>query len=277
MLINGIPTTQISALDRGLCYGDGLFETLAIINGKPRLWPQHMERLKAGCLRLGLIMPDVTLIEQEILGLTATDTFATVPCVAKIILTRRQGGRGYRSSGSGECNRIISLFAWPDYPSSFDQGITVRWCHTRLGLNPALAGIKHLNRLEQVMGRSEWQDDSIAEGLMLDQQGQVIEGTMSNLFIVKGQQLLTSILDQCGIQGIIRQLIYNDRIGHGLAVTEQHLEQKDVLEADEVFICNSLIGLWPVVHLHDKQTPKHYDVGDVSQHIRTALQSYWQT
>jgi 4-amino-4-deoxychorismate lyase len=279
MLINGKVTTQIDAQDRGLSYGDGLFETLAIIDGRPQLWQQHIQRLQAGCARLGIIMPAEELLHDEIISLyqrqPPTDRHVD-QAVVKVILTRGKGERGYRVTNTARTSRIIILSAWPEYPHRHEDGISVRWCNTPLGLNPALAGIKHLNRLEQVMARNEWQDDHIAEGLMLDVQGRVIEGTMSNLFIVKNQQLQTARLDQCGIAGIIRQLICDDSIGHGLSISEQYLNKTDILAADEVFVCNSLIGIWPVKYLYDLNQPQDYIIGPVSQHVSSSLRAYLQ-
>jgi len=276
MLVDGRETTQIDALDRGLCYGDGLFETLAIVDGRPQLWQQHIERLRSGCRRLDITMPAEELLLQEVTSLCRQRQQNDQPRrVAKIILTRGTGGRGYRA-GVATSSRIIALFDWPDYPPTRNDGISVRWCRTTLGMNPALAGIKHLNRLEQVMARNEWQDESIAEGLMLDTRGRVIEGTMSNLFIVRDQCLLTPRLDQCGVAGIVRRLICEDRLGHGLAITEQDVDKPDVLAADELFVCNSLIGLWPVITIEDQQAPKSYTVGPVTRRLQTLFNASLQ-
>jgi len=276
MLINGRETTLIDALDRGLCYGDGLFETLAIIDGRPQLWQQHLERMQEGCRRLDITMPAEGVLLQELSSLCQRrlqNARSSPRLVAKIILTRGKGGRGYRPTAATG-SRIIALFDWPDHPLAHNDGIRVRWCRTPLGINPALAGIKHLNRLEQVMARNEWQDDNIAEGLMLDTRGRVIEGTMSNLFIVRDQRLLTPVLDQCGIAGIIRRLICEDTLGHGLAVTERNMHKNDVYAADELFVCNSLIGLWPVIAIDDQQSPQVFSVGPVTRRLQTLFNAY---
>jgi len=121
----------------------------------------------------------------------------------------------------------------------------------RLGRNPELAGIKHLNRLEQVLARNEWTDD-FQEGLMLDTESNVIEGTMSNLFLINQSGLLTADLSQCGIEGVIRQRImawaYQNDIPCSL---NKHLRLEDVFAADALFICNSVIGIWPVKQLEN--------------------------
>ena len=244
-LINGVPATCIDVHDRGFHYGDGLFETFAVSNGEPALWDGHMQRLQLGCQRLNFPALDLALLRSEALSLSG----GVAQGVLKIIITRGGGGRGYRAPPplSAQVTRILALYPWPDYPAAFwSEGVTVRVCATRLGWCPALAGIKHLNRLEQVLARSEWDDASVAEGLMLDIQGNVIEGTMTNLFVVRNGQLLTPDVSQCGVAGVMRNwiLAYARVAGIPSAITALTLD--NVNSADEVFLCNSVIGLWPV-------------------------------
>lgn len=277
LLINGTPTTGIDARDRGLNYGDGLFETLALLDGQPRLWLYHMRRLEHGCRRLGLPLPDTRLLADELAQLyrqyTGNDRQRLV---AKIIITRGQGGRGYRPV-SAEPTRIVSVSAWPLYPRRHDEGIQVRWCRTRLGQNPQLAGLKHLNRLEQVLASQEWDDDDIAEGLMLDQQGHVIEGTRSNLFVISRQTLVTAPLSECGIAGVVREIICTDVIGHGLPVTVRPLSIADVVAADEAFLCNSIIGIWPIIRIVDVRHAGRFAVGPLTRHLRQCFRQYADT
>ena len=240
ILVNGINQTHIEVSDRGLQYGDGLFETLTVNNGKPVFLTQHLNRLINGCQRLQLPAPDTNLLRAEIQQLCQN----TKQAVLKIIITRGSGGRGYRQPDDIHSTRILSLHPFPVYPDSYAQGITARFCSTRLGLNPTLAGMKHLNRLEQVLARAEWNDDSVQEGIMLDINNRVIEGTMSNLFYRKNNQLYTADLTQSGVAGIIRGIIINHE-----SVIEHHFTQDELLEADELFVCNSIIGLWAIKQL----------------------------
>ncbi len=249
MLVNGERENRISANDRGFLYGDGLFETLAVIDGKTCLWRRHMARLQLGCERLGISMPDHEQLwveaEQEIAG--------TGRGVLKIIVTRGQGGRGYRPPAAVNPTRVLQLTPWPDYPdAAWRQGITARICHTRLGTNPALAGIKHLNRLEQVLARAEWQDSAIAEGIMLDVDERVIEGTMSNLFMICGGCLVTPDLSRCGTAGVMRELIIEVAGRLALPVIIKDVYLDDLLQADALFFSNSLIGIWPVKSLQER-------------------------
>ncbi len=249
MLINGEFNDLLPATDRGLQYGDGLFETIAIIDGKPLQWQAHLARLFNGCEALQLPSPDGELLLKEALQLAEDNLKA----ILKIIITRGSGGgRGYRFPAEAAPTRILSIHPWPDYPATYyQQGIAVTLCKTRLGCNPALAGIKHLNRLEQVLARNEWQGDNIQEGLMLDQQGHIIEGTMSNLFMVEGDRLVTADLSQCGIKGVMRETVIALARQHKIPVQIEPINIERLMAATACFVTNSLIGLWPVRQLDD--------------------------
>lgn len=243
MLIDGKDSDQIAADDRGLLYGDGLFETLAVRDGIPQLWDRHMARLTGDCARLGITPPAQELLRCEADRLCAGHARA----VLKIIVTRGSGGRGYRPAAQALPRRILSLHSWPDYPAHcWQQGVDVRLCDLRLGSNPRLAGIKHLNRLEQVLARSEWDDAAVAEGLMLDGAGNLIEGTMSNLFLVRDGYLHTPALETCGVAGVMRAHVLALAAQAAIPCVVQPLSLADAAAADEMFLCNSLIGIWPV-------------------------------
>ncbi|MDD1637880.1 MAG: aminodeoxychorismate lyase [Methylococcaceae bacterium] len=243
MLVNGEYKEHIEISDRGFQYGDGLFETIAVTDGQPVFLDRHLDRLKAGCLRLYIPFPGTGLLIQEAQKLCRHSSKA----VLKLILTRGSGGRGYRQPDVIQTTRVLSLYPFPDYPDIYkEQGIVVRFCNTRLGLNPALAGIKHLNRLEQILARAEWTDSGIQEGIMLDSNDHVIEGTMTNLFYIRDNTLYTSLLIQSGVAGIMRSIIMTISSGHGLSVMEHTFTKDELLLADEVFVCNSIIGIWPI-------------------------------
>ncbi|MBA1149204.1 aminodeoxychorismate lyase [Ectothiorhodospiraceae bacterium WFHF3C12] len=243
MLVNGRWSETLPASDRGLQYGDGLFETLAVVHGRPALWDAHMARLQAGCRRLGITMPDAGTLSEEAESLAR----ACRAGVLKVVVTRGSGGRGYAPPSDAEPTRLLSLHPYPDYPPShWRDGVAVRVCRQRLGSQPALAGLKHLNRLEQVMARAEWDDPEIAEGLMLSQNGEVVEGTMSNLFVVSGGAAVTPPLEDAGVAGVMRGLVMERLRESGVAVREQRLNLSAVAGADEAFLTNSVIGVWPV-------------------------------
>jgi len=249
-LINGQISESLSVQDRGLHYGDGLFETLAVQRQQPLCWEQHYARLKTGCSRLGLECPPAHLLLSE-----AEQIYGHADSsVLKIILTRGQGGRGYcPPDKQNSQSRILAIYPWPDYPDNYPvAGIKATFCKTQLGHNPQLAGIKHLNRLEQVLARSEWEDPGIAEGLMRDHQNNIIEGTMSNLFIIRGIKLMTPDLTGCGIAGIIRACILALAEEMGLHTSITTVNETELYAADEMFLCNSIIGLWPVRQIEQR-------------------------
>jgi len=267
-LVNGSDTGCIDPVDRGLAYGDGVFETITVHATVPRFWNRHMARLQSGCHRLGIAAVDEAVLRKE-----CDDLLGRVPkdrdYVLKIIVTRGAGGRGYRPDTSATPTRILQLHDWPELPSG-SNGIRATLCSLRLGNNPQLAGIKHLNRLEQVLARAEWSDPDIREGLMLDQGGRVIEGTMSNLFLVKNSVLHAPDLTRCGVAGIMRNIVLEIANEQDYATKVSDITLNEVFMADELFVCNSLIGIWPITALDSNR----YPVGPVTTGLQTYLQVF---
>jgi 4-amino-4-deoxychorismate lyase len=258
--VDGRPEQRLSTLDRGLHYGDGLFETLAVRDGHITMLQRHIERLREGCRRLSIPAPDVELLQVEVQTAAKNCTRA----VLKLIVTRGNGGRGYRPPAAPEPMRILLRYPWPEYLDSWrQQGVHLRVCATRLGRNSRLAGLKHLNRLEQVLARMEWQDsDRIQEGLMLDEEGLVIEGTMTNVFVSRTPgTLATPDLQHCGVAGLMRAYILEQAEAAGLDVRVGRLTLAELLDAREIFLCNSLIGVWPVSAIDDRI----YEIGPLTR------------
>lgn len=245
ILINGQAEDRIHVQDRGLQYGDGVFETIAFRDGKAEFLTDHLARLYTGCERLKIPL-ESDVLEPELMQVIR---HLSGDCVIKIIITRGTGGRGYNIEHTGPASRIISTHDLPVFPADRHLGIQVRLCEQRLAINPSLAGIKHLNRLEQILARAEWQDSQIAEGLMFDSHDWLREGTMSNIFLVRDGRLLTPALNDCGIEGIMRQQLIQLAEQSGIDVEMTSLDREDLLEADECFVCNSLIGIWPVTEI----------------------------
>ncbi len=248
MLVNGEQQSTLSVLDRGLHYGDGLFETIALRSGVLEFWGAHMERLQQGAERLSISLPDIAQLRRE--ADLLLDQEQADHGVLKIILTRGAGGRGYRVPDQPSPTRILSLNPWPysgdQQASAEQQGVKLHICTTRLGDNPTLAGIKHLNRLEQVLARNEWSDATIAEGVVMNQQGEMVEGTMSNLFFVRDGKVVTPDLSRCGVEGIVRKQLLQQFKQHGIAVSVRPVPLQELVVIDEAFCCNSLIGVWPI-------------------------------
>mgnify|MGYP001613478582 CR=1 FL=1 len=250
ILVNGQETSSIHVTDRGFQYGDGCFSTLEVRSGAPLFWSRHRSRLERDCSRLHIPFECADALDAEVIAVAASGGDG----VLKVILTRGVGGRGYRWPDVLQPSRVISFHLRPDYPASWaSSGVVLRLCQTRLGINPSLAGIKHMNRLEQVLARNEWPDAEVQEGLLLDTLGWVVEGTMSNLFLVRSGRLETPRLDRCGVAGVMRELIMELATSLGMAVREVRCRLPHVSQSDEIFLTNSLIGVWPVRRLENQQ------------------------
>ncbi len=272
ILINGEAKETISIHDRGLQYGDGLFETMAVRNGRILLWEDHWQRLALGCEKLSITLPNKELIEKEIALLC--DNKDEAQFVIKLIVTRGEGQRGYRFTGEQNVTRILSSHSWPDYPESYQtEGVEVCYCETTLSENTKLAGIKHLNRLEQVLARNEWDTDEFQEGLMLTAQGNVIDGTMSNIFAVLDNKIFTPSLSLCGVAGVMRKKIINIAKENGFAVYEKEFSKTELEMADELFLSNSLFGVWPIKIIAKTRFTK---VGKVTKQLQEEIRKSGQ-
>jgi 4-amino-4-deoxychorismate lyase len=251
VLVDGREDGRIDPQDRGLNYGDGLFETLAMRDGVARFFDWHLERLAAGAARLGIPLPDRGLLQQEV-----SRAWPAGRGVVRVVLTRGSGPRGYRPPPDLRPLRILTGSPWPlRDPGNWTEGVRLRWCSTRLGRNPRLAGIKHLNRLEQVLARAEWDDDAVAEGLMMDDLGNVIGGTQTNLFAVFVDGVVTPALDQCGVAGVMRRAFMRWAAGQGITLAERPLPAGELAGARGLILTNALIGAWPVRELEGRGIP----------------------
>ncbi|MDU9040172.1 aminodeoxychorismate lyase [Pseudomonas corrugata] len=240
--VDGQPADVLSLKDRGLAYGDGLFETIAVRDGVPTLLERHLQRLEQGCRRLALNVDK---------GALSTELNAYAQRlgegVLKLIVTRGDSQRGYAAVPSVQARRILQGNPPAAYPAAHaERGVSLFPCATRLSEQPLLAGLKHLNRLEQVMARAEWTDSEHAEGLMLDMSGRVIEGVFSNLFIVRDGVLVTADLSRCGVAGVMRAELLFQAESQGIATQVADIRLEQLHQADEVFVCNSVYGVWPV-------------------------------
>ncbi|HOY69843.1 MAG TPA: aminodeoxychorismate lyase [Methylotenera sp.] len=252
-LINGSFSHTISPLDRGFSYGDGVFRTMLMRGGLPVDWPLHYQKLVADCAAIGIVCPSAELLMSDFQqNFSAEDIAENRLAVAKIIITRGEGERGYKPPAVTSPTRVLIKSAMPEYPSTYAKdGVRLHLCETRLSMQAKLAGIKHLNRLENVLARMEWSNEAIFDGLMLDTQENVIECTMSNIFARYKNLLVTPDLSQCGVAGVTRQRILGLANVLNLQTEVKPVSFADLLKADEVLICNSLIGTFQVVSVNN--------------------------
>ena len=237
VLIDGVAVAGDWLNERAFQFGDGLFETIAVVDGQPCLWDLHCERLALGCQRLRLPLPNFERFKAEARRLCSGRALAAL----KLYWTAGRSVRGYLRPASVRPQRLLRVFDWAGAVAGAIW--TVRQCNHRLSDNPALAQIKHLNRLDQVLARAEWEDPAIDEGLMLDQSGNVSCGTMSNLFVQSGDALRTPVIARAGVAGVVRRLALEIARRHGFPVQESFLSPEELHRADAVYLTNSLIGV----------------------------------
>ncbi|GAB2548615.1 aminodeoxychorismate lyase [Rhodanobacter koreensis] len=260
MLINGAPADKVPALDRGLAYGDGLFESIRFVAGVAPLWTRHMQRLTESCERLRIPAPDTEQLRSE----AATVSHGMPQSVVRITVTRGIGERGYALPVPPQPMRVVAAFVPPPVASeAYAHGVHLRVCATRLAEQPLLAGMKHLNRLEQVLARAEWDDPSIADGVLCDSHGCVVSTTMANLFAVVDGVLLTPALDRCGVAGVARAEV----LATYPQVRVGELTLDTLSGASEVFLSSSVRGILPVCSLVERI----YAPGPIARR----LQQHW--
>jgi 4-amino-4-deoxychorismate lyase len=252
-IVNGRIDAQVSPLDRGFAYGDGVFRTMRMTHGRVVSWDIHYNKLVEDCNRLAIVCPSSELLAADIQRLNED---MQSDAVIKLIVTRGEGTRGYALPALAQPNRVVIKSAYPQYPeSNFSLGVSLYLCQLRLGHQPQLAGIKHLNRLENILARMEWNTATHADGVLQDIDGNIIECTAGNLFMRHGKDLVTPDISQCGVAGITRQRILELSPGLGLNARIGRISMTEMMAADELLVCNSLYGAWQVIDFNRKQWP----------------------
>nr|WP_318382028.1 aminodeoxychorismate lyase [uncultured Enterobacter sp.] len=248
-LINGLKQPTLAASDRAIQFGDGCFTTARILAGSVQFLPAHLRRLREACEKLLLPFNDWPLLETEM----RAQAQGLESGVLKVILTRGSGGRGYSATACDAPTRILSVSQRPAHYAGWrEEGIVLALSPVRLGRNPHLAGIKHLNRLEQVLIRTHLEQTSADEALVLDSDGWVTECCAANLFWRKGSDVFTPRLDQAGVAGVMRAHCLAQLAPSSFRVVEVNATQDALNDADEVLICNALMPVIPVRACGDK-------------------------
>lgn len=252
-LVNGVETSAVDIADRGLAYGDGLFETMRAVSGKIPLLALHLSRFAEGVRVLQLGSEKKLSAEFKATVKLALKTVSGEALI-KVIVTRGCGGQGYTPLERCTPTVIVQVFDLPQYPANYSKkGVAVKECLHRLYHHPKLAGIKHLNRLDQVLASKELGNE--VEGVLLDQQGDVIEGLKSNLLIFQAQQVVTPKLDKCGVKGTLRQFLLQSSAGLGFDIIEAEVSRDALYQASGVAMINSVFGLWPVTSISGTAIP----------------------
>lgn len=270
-LVNGRPSTTLSILDRAAAYGDGLFETVALVDGQPQNWVRHYRRLARGCAQLFIDCPREELWQNDLDRAIALRTLPKL-AILKLTLSRGESQRGYAPDPAASPTRVLQLSRWPISIAN-DLPLTVTECSTRLGLNRALVGIKHLNRLEQVLGAREVLHAKADEGIMFDVKDRVISGTRSNIFIVLADhRVCTPLLEESGVAGIMREIVLEQSAVCGITIQETAISRTDLRLAEEIFFTNSLWGIRPAgTYLQARQGTR-----TLSSRLGTSLRAHLQ-
>jgi 4-amino-4-deoxychorismate lyase len=261
--------SSVPVSDRGLQYGDGLFETIACRDGRPRFLARHFERLMSGCARLGI--PPPSRVELEAAVAAAAARAAAPRSLVKVLLTRGSGPtRGYAPPLAPEPRCIVEGFAWPPEPLDAPlRGIALTISDVPATENRLLAGIKHLNRLDSVLARARLAGTGFEESLLCAADGSIVGGSMSNFFAMLGGRLVTPVLDRAGIAGILRGLVLREARQAGWEVEERVLWPAELAAADEMFVSNVRIGLWPVVRLDSRSL----GVGERTRFLQRSIEA----
>jgi len=260
-LVDGELSSFVSINDRGLVFADGVWERIAVVNGRPWWWQDHIDRLQRSCERLGLQAPDQAVLLRELQTVSAGRS----RCVVQFLLTRGPGAFGYMPEGSERQTRVMAACPWPeDAEQQARLGVRGRLCKLRLSVQPALGGINHLNRLEWVLAARETLTAGAEEGLLLDSNDHLISGIGANIFLVIGDHLLTPRMDRSGVRGILRGRILRDFKNR----CELRRVTLDMLpEASEAFLCDVVRGIVPLRAVDDLELP----IGPVTRDLQDWL------
>jgi 4-amino-4-deoxychorismate lyase len=261
ILIDGKKQSKASIFNRNTQFGDGLFETCLVENKKLLFWSNHFERMKLGCDRLKISMIDETLWLSDIKK--AFSLMKIDNCIVKLVLSRGESLRGYSYKDNIRPIRITIVSELKK--NNQDKGFSLEFCNSGYNSNPKLAGIKHCNRLEQVIARAGIKVD---DGIMLDENENVVSVTQGNIFCIQGNRLITPNLDKCGIEGTRRAVILKIAVDLGFDINIKNLSVAELLRSDEVFISNSIQGVGPVNQIEDFAYSKHKITEIISEALK---------
>jgi len=264
--VNGVLQQTIGLSDRSFQYGDGCFTTMLTVEGMIEHFPLHKERVDACLSALSISPVDWELVTSWLEQAVLKQGKAGV----KLHVSRGEGGRGYSGQSVVSPNITISTFTYPEhYHQITRDGISLGVCQQRLGLSPLLAGHKHNNRLEQILLKAELDSQGLLDGVALDIEGNVVETTMANLFWVVDGELFTPDLSLSGVSGVMRKVVLGYALENKLTVNIGRYPLAHLENADEVFICNSILGVAPVIKLR-QQT---FEIGSLTKSLQGTLNS----
>ncbi|MCL1123451.1 aminodeoxychorismate lyase [Shewanella surugensis] len=246
--VNGVENIGVAPLDRGLAYGDGVFATMQVANKTLLFLGAHLQRLQQGAIRLGFDWQ----VSSELLNLLQRQATSMERGCIKLLLTRGVGGRGYAVPSEPQVTEIVSLHAIPvHYKTWQQQGISLITSEVTLARQPRLAGIKHCNRLEQILIKSTPPPESFDDHLVLDTHNLVVESSMANIFLVKGKQIMTPVMSHCGVAGVMREQVIHGVLALGFTVITKAVPVSTLSDYESAFVTNSLLGIVDVTRINE--------------------------
>jgi len=252
--VNGIQQNHIDIENRGIAYGDGLFTTAKILNGNVQYLTAHIERLIFGCKKLGIKYPSADELNSQLVSIAKNYSLA----VLKVIIIASSGGRGYARSNINSHDLIIMVHDYPKYYDELaDTGIMLGVSKQKIGLNPMLAGLKHLNRLEQVLLRQELSTRDEDDLLVTNMSNEVIEATSANVFFFLNEKLYTPDVTLSGVNGIMRQTI----LQHYPETIVKPFSLNDIAQVQAMFVCNCVMGIIPIADFNGRELPLDLPIG----------------
>jgi 4-amino-4-deoxychorismate lyase len=271
--VNGKLVNGIAPTNRGFAYGDGVFRTMRLLNGELQDWPQHYQTLVADCSKIQIVCPSAELLMQEFKYFMSCATEEETQFgIIKIMITRGEGARGYAPPAICEPTRVFVQSALPVYPPEiYSNGVALYTCQTRLAKQPLLAGIKHLNRLENVLARAELKDPRFFDGVLRDYDDHVIEAVSGNLFVYKDGLVMTPVLEQAGVAGVMRQKIIDWYKTLGQPVVAATLTMQNLLDADAVVIANSVYGVLQVLQIDEHVIASNHWAKELRSHLHYVI------
>jgi 4-amino-4-deoxychorismate lyase len=266
--IDGVEGNLVPADDRGLQYGDGVFETVLVRNRVPRFLALHRERLQRGLTRLGIASPAAAVLQAD---LAAAISMAPPLAVLKLVITRGSSPRrGYAPPVEPVPRRIVSL--WPTEPlprDTIENGVSLDVARLRVPESSPFAGLKHLNRLENVMAAAEGLGRSDFDSLLFDSGDHLVSATACNVFLVKAGAILTPAVQRAGVAGVMRAVVLREAARLAIPATEADLTLRDLATADGMFITNARIGVVPVHRVREHE----FAMSEISLRLRQAIEA----
>ena len=251
----------ISAFDRGLTLGHGLFETILANKGSCPLLEYHWMRLSTSCRYLGITLPfDLSKLKDMILELLSDNQLTNIKSAVRLTVTDGIFERGILSNGTQKPTYILTTASLPNHTNA---SISATIVNTRRNENSLTSKIKSINYLDNILARKEAVNNGFDEAFLLNSKSYLAEGATCNIYIVKDGTVYTPPIEDGALPGIIRNIILTYLPLNGIKIKEQSIDRNFLLNSDEIFISNALLGVKPIHKLDNKSFLPPFSVTSV--------------